>query len=127
MRVRASIDSFEPLFNQVVIRPLPAEEKHFSIVIPEELRRTGKYSDKGVVVKCGRGYKHRYRFRDRQFHNNRTQGAPDEPVPIPIEQHPLTVQPGDVVIYSHRGGEDHRFDEGIFRILPEDHIEAIVG
>lgn len=120
--------SFRPLHNQVVVRTIPQDQQVGSIVIPENVldnkRPESRYLARGVVVSCGEGYKYGYRFRSKQ---RPMDAAPD------VEWFPrkggileLEVKPGDVIIYSRMAGEEHVVDGEKVRLLPEDHVLAVI-
>lgn len=101
--------TLKPLFNQVLIRPLPPEDQAGRIVVPEVARER---PNRGVVVAVGDGHK----WIPREWSQS--------PTPVKYSS-PLPVEIGDVVLYE-RGGEDHRFDGELLHVTPIEHVLGVV-
>ncbi len=102
-----------PLFNQVLLRPLPRQENHGSLVVPATSSSTDGPISRGVVVATGEGHK----WVPRAVH---------QPVRAVKHRNPLPVEPGDVVLYFANRGELHRFDGEALHVTPIEHVLGVV-
>lgn len=105
--------TLRPLFNQVVIRPLPKSESHGSLVVPATASSTDGPIERGVIVSAGAGHK----WVPRPVHHASR---------IVTHREPLDVAPGDTVLYFGNRGELHRFDGEALRVIPIEHVLGVL-
>ena len=92
--------TIRPLGDKVVVKPSEAEDKSAGgIILPDAAKQKPQ---EGKVIAVGNG---------RLLDNG--------------ERHKLTVQVGDVVVYSKYGGTEFKLDGDTVVILDEDQIYAI--
>jgi chaperonin GroES len=94
--------NIRPLGDKVVVQVMEAEEKTASgIILPDSAK---KKPTEGKVIATG-----------------------DGKVLDSGERHPLTVKPGDRVLFSKYGGTEVTVDGEEYTILDEDQIYAVLG
>lgn len=95
----------EPIYNTVVVRMDPLPDKHGSLWLPQsaQVKKPLMPLMSATVVDAGLGHQ----MDDGTFR-------------------PLAVRCHDRVLVESFGGEDHSFDETSLRLIPEEHILAVI-
>ncbi|MDH3004769.1 MAG: co-chaperone GroES [Candidatus Shikimatogenerans sp. JK-2022] len=91
------MDKIQPLYDRVLIKPLPVESKTYSgIIIPDTAKKKSK---KGEVVEVGKGK----------------------------NKQKMTVKKGDIVLYGKYSGTNINIDGKKYLIMHESDIYAIIN
>jgi chaperonin GroES len=92
-----------PLYNTVVVKMDPLPEREGSLWLPQQVKKELMPPMAGTVVDIGEGH---------LFSNGSI---------IPME-----VKKGQRILVNAFAGEDHSFGEEVLRLVPEEHVVAII-
>lgn len=99
----------EPIGDRAVVRPLGSQERRIgNIVLPDTV---DKEQRRGVVLACGKGTK-RVRLNEDDFEQSTTY------------YEPMTIEPGDTVVFSERYANKIVLDGQEFFVIRENDVLA---
>lgn len=132
------LDTLTPLADMVLVRRLPEEEKTASgLILPQSGRDKREGLRVGVVLRVGRGDRWQVPYSDDLFQNrpfgrNDTMtcciGPDGKPKYLFMSgRHPMSVKPGDRVVYARCPDNDVRINgEDLVLLREEQHVLAVL-